>query len=798
MTEQLSQNPAPSQPETPVLAWIAALALMGWTGLWALVILGGTLAAAWMGDATKMAFSQQTILAMSLALFPVAGLPLLLGFLIQSPRPRAITRTLFWAVAVGTLFMLPRALFPPTASYIPILLRIALGLLAGAALLMKAGRRGHLGRCDMTALGLALAAGLVFLMPWLRYGALGNGWDVLVDGMQALALGLTLTGFSAWLMPRLAATSPGPRRQVFWGGLGLGTAFFVLAGSWGQMDYQALLMGFLPLLGFPLAMFGMRRRRYPAGAALALTWLATFGAFAFVDPMELNLYNLLTQEAAKWAFAALEWVMAWGALLAVGSLLLPHRLLQPRLTKVWMGFAGVAAVAAMTLYLLLGHPGFFGDDFFVVMASQADLTPAREIQDVDARREWVYKTLVTHADESQRDLRAWLDARGIPYTPYYLTNGVEVHASAIRRWQIARRADVGRILYSPELRPLPQLPALEPGDAAPPDGPAWGLKAIGAPRVWEEWGVRGAGVVVGQSDSGVDATHPALADSYRGKRMGADDYNWFDPWNGAPHPYDLNGHGTHTLSTALGDMGVGVAPDAEWFACANLVRAFGSPAYYLACMQFMLAPWPLDGDPFRDGRPDLAADVSTNSWGCPPRLEGCDQFVLWPAVRALRAAGIFFVAAAGNEGPACNSEQTPPGNYSNTILTVGAMTPEGDLAIFSSRGPETLSPDGARGPDLIAPGVDVLGAWPGGSWKRIEGTSMATPHVAGVVALMWSANPALRGEIEATERILLESVQDYRGAHDDCGDPAQRPEPSFGYGVVDAYEAVKRALAWKK
>ena len=74
---------------------------------------------------------------------------------------------------------------------------------------------------------------------------------------------------------------------------------------------------------------------------------------------------------------------------------------------------------------------------------------------------------------------------------------------------------------------------------------------------------------------------------------------------------------------------------------------------------------------------------------------------------------------------------------------------------------------------------------------------MATPHVAGVVALMWSANPALRGDVETTERILLESVQDYRGMQDDCGDPNQRPEASFGYGVVDAYEAVKRARAWQ-
>jgi subtilisin family serine protease len=140
---------------------------------------------------------------------------------------------------------------------------------------------------------------------------------------------------------------------------------------------------------------------------------------------------------------------------------------------------------------------------------------------------------------------------------------------------------------------------------------------------------------------------------------------------------------------------------------------------------------------------------------------------------------------------------TPPGNYANTIMAVGALRPDGDIAGFSNRGPETDSPDGARGPDLLAPGVEVLSAWPGGDWNSIEGTSMAAPHVAGVVALMWSANPALRGHIDETERILLETVSPYQGAPDACSKPGQIPDPAFGYGVINAYEAVKAALAWQ-
>ncbi|MCS7040133.1 MAG: S8 family serine peptidase, partial [Caldilineales bacterium] len=309
---------------------------------------------------------------------------------------------------------------------------------------------------------------------------------------------------------------------------------------------------------------------------------------------------------------------------------------------------------------------------------------------------------------------------------------------------------------------------------------------------WQELGVTGEGITIGHADSGADATHPALASGYRGRTMG-DVYNWFDPWYGRPQPADDSGHGTYTLAIAVGRDGFGVAPGASWFSCVNLARNLGHVAYYLDCMQFMLAPHPPDGDPLRDGRPDLAADVSTNSWGCPPELEGCDQLTLWQATAALRAAGIFFVAAAGNEGPACDSLRTPPGNYGN-VLSVGAIDQDGELAAFSNRGPHTQAPDGNTAPDVLAPGVAVTSAWPGGGRHTSAGTSAAAPHVAGVVALMWSANPRLRGDVETTERILQETAAPYRGQPDGCGVEGEFPDSGAGYGVVDAFAAVRRAL----
>jgi hypothetical protein len=566
---------------------------------------------------------------------------------------------------------------------------------------------------------------------------------------------------------------------------------------------------------------GSSEARRPHGLLIGLV---TALILALVDTDVLTLQAL--DPALGWLFlaAGASILIAWGlAVLALTVRALWRTLPSPAAS---VG-AGVLWLIAFVVYWRYGQPGFFGDRLFVVLTSQADVSAAATMTDYDERRRFVYTTLTSHAAASQEGLRRLLTLLRLHHQPYYLVNAIEVQGGFPARLLLLARAEIDRVLPSPVLRPAPWPQVSVKGEDAAPAEPAWNLTNIGADRVWREFHVRGAGVIIGQSDSGVQYDHPELADAYRG-RGEQHAYNWFDPWSHSTTPVDYGGHGTHTLGSVLGRT-VGVAPDATWFACANLQRNLANPALYLDCMQFMMAPFPPGGDPLRDGDPLRAAHVLNNSWGCPWEHEGCDSTSLLPAVQALRAAGIFVVASAGNEGPACGTVAAPLAIYDESI-SVGAVDQTNNLAIFSSAGPVRVDGSNRIKPDIVAPGVHILSAYPGNSYSLADGTSMAGPHVAGVVALMWSANAGLIGDIERTEEILLETARPFSGAFSgidvlptetDLEDERavdfatqidawifdldnaclytpnmqRRPNNIAGYGIVDAYGAVQRALA---
>jgi subtilisin family serine protease len=431
----------------------------------------------------------------------------------------------------------------------------------------------------------------------------------------------------------------------------------------------------------------------------------------------------------------------------------------------------------------------------VVLAEQADLSPAAALSSKLAKGQFVVNTLRAVATRSQAPLRAFLGQRGVPYQSFYIVNMIKVTGNLALMQELAARSDVSRIDANPQVRTNLPIPS-GLGVNAAPTGIEWNVTRVRAPNVWA-LGFRGEGRVVAGADTGVQWDHPSFKARYRGwDGTNVDhDYNWHDATSQhSPTPIDPYGHGTFTLSQMVGDDGagnqVGVAPRAQWFACRNMdANGTGSPATYTECFEFLMAPYPVGGDP-NQGDPTLAPDSVNNSWGC-PASEGCSANTLLAVLDSVRAAGIFPAVAAGNSGSACSTVSDPPAIY-NSSVTVGATNSSNQISFFSSRGPVTA--DGSRRlkPDISAPGENIRGAIPGNGYQSgWSGTSMATPHVAGGVALLWQAKPVLLGDIDGTEKTFTRSAVHVKSTQN-CGGSGQRiPNNIFGWGILNLLRAVQ-------
>ncbi|MDX9954421.1 MAG: S8 family serine peptidase [Anaerolineae bacterium] len=351
----------------------------------------------------------------------------------------------------------------------------------------------------------------------------------------------------------------------------------------------------------------------------------------------------------------------------------------------------------------------------------------------------------------------------------WIINGLALTANPALIWQLALQPAVAAVRL--DQRRL----YLDPALAAAPDASStsaaveWGVERIRAPEVWTALGVTGAGAVVAGVDTGVDYQHPALNGNYRGNLgYGAFEHShaWFDAVSGGAYPYDDHGHGSHTLGTAVGQGGIGVAPDARWIAVKMLSSSgYGQDSWIHAGLQWLLAP---GGDPL------LAPDVVVCSWGS----ANAGDETLAPDLAALKAAGILVVFAAGNEGPVAGSLRSPaslPG-----VFAVGASDQYEAVASFSSRGP---SPWGEIKPNVVAPGVTVRSAAPGGVYAEMNGSSMATPHVAGIGALLRSITPTI--SVPLLTYVITATAVPYT---------TTLPNNDSGYGRVDALAAVRMVL----
>jgi subtilisin len=259
----------------------------------------------------------------------------------------------------------------------------------------------------------------------------------------------------------------------------------------------------------------------------------------------------------------------------------------------------------------------------------------------------------------------------------------------------------------------------------------WGLQKLQVDALWNAR-LTGAGVRVGHLDTGVDGDHPALQGAIAGFML--TDANGFEV-SGAP-VHDSGTHGTHTAGTIAGrpvnGRHIGVAPQAQLYSAA-VIEGGNVVERIIAGME-----WALAND----------VKIISMSLGLPGYQ---DDFL--EVIRRLRSLNVLPVVAVGNEGPGTSRY---PGNYEE-VLSVGACDEGLRVANFSSSDAFAARVRDKVVPDLVGPGVGVISCVPGGGYHLSDGTSMATPHIAGLAALLWQAKPA--ASAREIERAILKSCK---------------------------------------
>ena len=454
-------------------------------------------------------------------------------------------------------------------------------------------------------------------------------------------------------------------------------------------------------------------------------------------------------------------------------------------------------------------------DFVIRFNEKADLQAAtRNAKTKLEKGQATVAALKAVAARSQDGVLAELQARGIEHRAFWVANAITARGNLADIQALAARAEVSGLykidaklnLLSPFIARRTEAVRTTTHKTdyvakALGDTVEAGVALVRAPAVWQ-LGFKGRGVVVGDHDIGVMWDHPALKNNYRGwdGTTASHAYNWrnaFGPTDlfctDPEVPCDSNGHGTHTTGTMVGydggDNQVGMAPEAKWIACRSLldpVAGVGTVPTYMDCMEWQLAPYP-EGEPDA-ADPAMAPDVVNNSWGC---LEACVPPLLQDVNDAIYAAGIVQVASAGNDGDTCSTIAFPTAVYESSF-TVGASDVADEMAGFSSRGPVLTDGSMRTKPNITAPGVDTRSAWNDGDYNVISGTSMAGPHVAGLVALLMSAEPKLIGRVADVRKLIeLSAVQTITTVQT-CGGTAVSDIPNniSGWGRIDALNAV--------
>lgn len=430
----------------------------------------------------------------------------------------------------------------------------------------------------------------------------------------------------------------------------------------------------------------------------------------------------------------------------------------------------------------------------VAKATRNSLSSTTTPYEVKLRvRENIVEALQDKAEKTQVNLLRYIaqeNERGNvkKYKPYYIINMVYVKATKDVIENIAYMPEVEKIYKNGFIEIEGAIKDKIDVEPAETGGLEWNIEKVGADKVWD-MGIDGTGSVVGIIDTGVAWNHPALKEKWRGydPETGKTNPrgNWFDAIGDKDMPYDIPNapHGTHVLGTILGQEPdgsnkIGVAPGARWIAA----KAFGASGGYdndiIMAGQWMLAP---------NGVPANAPDVVNNSWG------GASQMDDWyrEIINNWRAAGIVPVFAAGNQetgGPLPGPGSIEnPANYPESFA-VAAVDKDNKRASFSKLGPSRYDTTLIK-PEISAPGVNIRSSVPDdeyeGGWN---GTSMATSHVTGTVALMVSANNLIG--IDEIEQIIKDTAT---GLADEIY--TESPNFGYGYGLINAFKAVSSVVS---
>jgi subtilisin family serine protease len=441
----------------------------------------------------------------------------------------------------------------------------------------------------------------------------------------------------------------------------------------------------------------------------------------------------------------------------------------------------------------------------LALKTQADITTLdATLHDVRAtladRHDQVVTLLMNTAQETQAELVDDLEdlqreGKVDSFHPYWIINGIAIQAPVSTLRALANHPSVERI--------DPDLPVelIEPAPNTNPkfqDGATYdtrgigitpGVTAIQADRVWYELGIDGTGALVACMDTGVKGTHVSLSNRWRGNTEPASEC-WLDVVHGGTTtPDDQHYHGTHVMGTIAGvadDDSIGVCPGALWIAANPIDQGAGGSfdSDIVLCLEWFADP---DGNA---GTLDDVPDVVQNSWGVNEGFAGyedCDSR-WWTAIDNCEAAGVVLTWSAGNEGAGATTLRSPADRATTpyNCFSVGSTITSSPYTIssFSSRGPSGCGGSYTTKPEVSAPGSDIYSADPGGGYQYLSGTSMAGPHVAGVVGLMRAANPDL--DVTTIKEILMNTATDLGAVGEDN---------DYGHGLINAYEAVLAVMS---